>query len=308
MHLRCCLEIGNCDLEIPLWGTMPRFAKQLFFGLLFLAVLVGVSVWIWAATRPQASCFDAMQNQNEQGVDCGGMCANICKKEPRYPAIFLIRADVFSVQERAYDVVAELENKNTDFGALSFGYEFKLVTASGTVVASRRGMSYALPRERKFIIEQRLEAPEPVASVTLAVFEEQWVELSDFPRLTLVVRDRMVQALAPGAYESGVKASGVVVNRTGLDIASVDLVVLVRNAAGSIIGVGATDVRTFKDGEQRAFEVQWPHMRAEEIERADFEVYTNMLANENFLSRYGIGSVEPFRQEIPIPSVDLRWR
>ena len=287
---------------------MPRFAKQLFFGLLFLTVLFGVSVWIWQTTRPQPSCFDAIQNQNEQGVDCGGICALACKKEPRYPTISVIRADIFSVQERTYDAIAEVENKNTDFGAVSFSYEFNLRTASGAVIFSRHGTSYILPRERKFIIEQRLEATEPAASVTLAVFDEQWVELTDFPRLTLVMRDRMVQALTPGAYQSGTKASGVVVNRTGLDVARVDLIIIVRNADGAIIGVGATDVRTFKDGEQRAFEVRWPHIRAEEIERADFEAYTNVLANENFLSRYGIGRQEPFRQEIPVPSVDLRWR
>lgn len=287
---------------------MPRFAKQLFFGSLFLAVVLGVSFWIWQTTRPQPNCLDGIQNQNEQGVDCGGVCALACSKEPAFKTISVVQTKFFETEPGIYDVLGEVVNKNTDFGSPSFGYEFSLLSATGAVVGSHRGTAYALPREKRIIAEQHIEAGPHVSDVRLTVFSEQWIEVANFPQLTLSIRDRLLEPILAQTASTGLKASGVLVNRTGLDLAQADVIVTLKDAQGALLGVGVTDVRTFRDGEQRAFEIRWPHVTSQQVDRADFEAYTNVLANENFLSRYGVKGQEPFRQEVPIPSVNLRWR
>ena len=53
--------------------------KQFFYGIIYLVIfgLIGAGIY-FALTSKEATCFDGIQNQNEEGVDCGGSC-NTCK-------------------------------------------------------------------------------------------------------------------------------------------------------------------------------------------------------------------------------------
>lgn len=280
--------------------ALRRFTKQFFFGTLFLAVLFGVSVWVWHATRPKPSCFDGVQNQNEQGVDCGGVCALACKKEPAYKAVTVRSTQLLAVGEHIYDVIGEVENENSDFGTPSFAYEFALLDATGTVIMSRQGTSYLMPRERRFMIEQRMETNREAARAMLKTGGTTWIEVAEFPPINLTIRDRTLEPLMENNVRVGTHASGVIVNRTGFDFEQVDVTALVKDENGTLLGVGATDVRILRDGEQRAFEIRWPLLFSTAA-KVEMDASTNVLANENFLSRYR-KSQERFQQEVPTPS------
>ncbi|MDP3963682.1 MAG: FxLYD domain-containing protein [bacterium] len=267
--------------------ALYRFTKQLVIGSMFLMVVIGVALWIWFATQPKPSCFDGMHNQDEQAVDCGGICTLACKKEPLYPSLIAVTSTHFLVGTSAYDLLGQVENENTDFGAVSFGYRFSLLDASGTVIVSREGMSYALPGERKYLVERRLQSAQIPHRAALELFDESWMEVTEFPGISLIIRDRSYGPVASSDAESTARAAGVIVNRTGYDFQQVDIVVLLRNEAGNIVGAGSTDVRVLNDGTQRAFEIRWPLSQSVSVERVDMEAYTNLLANENFLIRYG---------------------
>ena len=67
---------------------MPRILKQTLFGLFFLAVFGGVVFWIYQSTRPVLTCFDKIQNQDEEGVDCGGKCQILCRADSIKPIVY----------------------------------------------------------------------------------------------------------------------------------------------------------------------------------------------------------------------------
>ncbi len=275
-----------------------RFTKQLIIATIFLIVVLGVSVWIWRVTRPQPTCFDVVKNQNEEGVDCGGVCAIACRKEPMYKALGVVQMRFFKVSDSAYDVLGEVENRNVDFGSPSFGYEFSLLDERGEVLASRSGASYILPQEKKRIGEQRLETSKPPASLRLTVFDEEWIEVNEFASANLYIRSKEFSPIDERASFAGYKASGVVVNQTGFDFGQVDIVVVLKDDFDKELGVGVTDMRTLQNGDQRFFEVRWPHLLGD-VSRFDMDAYTNLLANENFLVRYGKNR-ERFQEERPL--------
>ncbi|MDO8558226.1 MAG: FxLYD domain-containing protein [bacterium] len=282
-----------------------RFYKQIIIATIFLIVVLGVSFWVWRVTRPQPTCSDGIKNQNEQDIDCGGICALACMKEPMYGAVSLLRTQFFKVSESAYDVIGEVENKNIDFGSPSFGYEFALLDAEGEVLASRKGTSYILPREKKRIGEQRLETSKPVASVRLTMFDEVWIEVNEFASANLYVRNKEFSPVFERSSPAGYKASGVVVNQTGFDFGQVDIVVVLKDDSGKELAIGVTEMRTLKNGDQRFFEVRWPYPLSD-VSRFDVDAYTNLLANENFLVRYGKNR-ERFQEEVPVPSKGIRF-
>lgn len=293
-------------------ASLRRFAKQLIFGSVFLAVLAGVVAWIWYTTLPKPSCFDSIRNQNEEGVDCGGVCAVLCTKEPVFRTVNVLGAQLFETNPAMYDVLGEIENKNADFGSPSFAYEFSLLDASGTALTARRGNSYILPREKKFVVEQRLVLPADkvilkAASATLRIFDERWVEVGVLENISIAVRNKELSPLSGAGAERAWRASGVAVNGTGYDLERVDIMIIVRADNGAPIAVGSTDVRVLKSGEQRAFEVRWPGDFSRPAARLDIETHTNLLADENFLARYGKGR-ERFQEEFPILPTDRRRR
>src|SRR3989344_800500 len=56
----------------------PRKKKQLIYGSIYILIIAGIISGIYFyKTRP--TCFDAVQNGGEQGIDCGGKCAQVCR-------------------------------------------------------------------------------------------------------------------------------------------------------------------------------------------------------------------------------------
>jgi hypothetical protein len=100
------------------WGMK----RQLFYALVVLgvvAVLVVVLGFVFFYKAP--TCIDGKMNQNEEGVDCGGVCVKVCEA----PAISAVWARSVKVADGVYQ--ARRLNVSENF--------FKLVKAG---FASRR--------------------------------------------------------------------------------------------------------------------------------------------------------------------------
>ena len=55
-----------------------RFKKQSSYLILAAAVAALAVYLIYLGVKPASSCFDAKKNQNEEGIDCGGVCVIAC--------------------------------------------------------------------------------------------------------------------------------------------------------------------------------------------------------------------------------------
>ena len=53
--------------------------KQIVISLIYVTIFLVIVSWIYYIIRPVPNCFDGKQNQNEEGVDCAGVCAKKCE-------------------------------------------------------------------------------------------------------------------------------------------------------------------------------------------------------------------------------------
>ena len=119
------------------WST----TRQLLFALALLAVVVVVSVvayFVYFYSPP--SCSDRTQNQNEEGVDCGGECSLLCVA----PNITTLWARSVQVAPGVYHAVALIKNPNTS-AAGTVPYSVSLFDEANILIAVREGTLRLLP-------------------------------------------------------------------------------------------------------------------------------------------------------------------
>lgn len=127
------------------WATN----RQLLFalGVLVLVVAAAAAAYVSFWYTP-ASCVDRRQNQNEEGVDCGGACARLCSQ----PNISVVWARSVKVAPGVYHAVALV--KNPDTAAVgTVPYTVSLFDVNNILIATRDGELALFPGETAPLFE-----------------------------------------------------------------------------------------------------------------------------------------------------------
>lgn len=232
--------------------------------------------------RSPATCFDQKQNQEEEGVDCGGPCA-ACQEELLAPRVSW--AKVFSVEENSYDLAAEIENKNINYGAEILPYIFKIYDSKNNLIKEKSGKSYIMPREKKYIIDTVSLSGIPARVVLEFVKDINWKKFKSVEELKLPVFQQNLNMKGKDSY--AVYAQGTVYNQTIFDLDTIDVSIVVYDKKGNPVGVNRTQKNTVKSGEGRSFEVGWPKplSRTGEL-KAEMRAYTNIFSDGNFIRSF----------------------
>jgi len=122
-------------------------AKRRLLITLSVAGLLLVALVLYAAPKifKKPTCADGKQNQGELGVDCGGVCARLCKDQYRDLLITWQRA--FAVTRDSYNVVVYAENPNPRAGVKDMRYVVQLYDTKNILVAERSGRA-SIPPQR----------------------------------------------------------------------------------------------------------------------------------------------------------------
>ena len=149
------------------WSTQ----KQLSYGIVFLLIIIiviGVPTYFTFFNKP-ATCFDNRQNQNETGVDCGGVCTKACVADViENPIVLWSRA--FPIANGKYNLVAYLQNPNIDYVSEPFTYVFSIFDENNVLIGSREG-TISAPYDKNFVVfEQAFDAGQrPIGKVTFDI-------------------------------------------------------------------------------------------------------------------------------------------
>lgn len=144
---------------------------------LYISVTVlivgGFLFWIGRSviSKPP-TCFDQTQNQQEEGVDCGGPCSLMCKESVRSPVVLWTRA--LEIATSTYTAAAYVENPNSakGAGALHVPYAFRLLDQNNVLIIERDGYIDIPPQQKVSIVEPNID----VGSRTVA---RAFLEFSD---------------------------------------------------------------------------------------------------------------------------------
>jgi hypothetical protein len=256
---------------------------------LVIAVAYGILAiaLVWAGYflfRTKATCTDGIRNQDELGIDCGGVCSLQCVRT--------VRTDPLEIREKAllysspdhFDILVAVHNPNDEAGAASFHYRLELKNSAGVSVAVREGKNFILPQETKYLLE--INVPAPQAQSIVASFDDyDWKRFSGYQERPAITVSRKSYEVVSSGVGFG-KAFGVVKNESPFDFQSLRVKVILRDVSGKPIGANMTEMRTMVSGEARDFTLLWPTAFPGTVDHVETEVEADVFHTENFVKRY----------------------
>lgn len=278
---------------------MDKYQKKQFkIGLVYLLIFVIIAGGVYLIIGQKVpSCSDGIQNQGEAGIDCGVPCA-LCPWQLQKD-LEIISSEAIKTKDNYVDLVAKIKNPNPDFGAKTFSYVFSLYDSQGSLIVSQEGVSYILPRETRYIIEQKVlvysarsdlaSASDLIHRVEFKVTSVVWKELVGYQEPELLIKN-------PGFEQSEdfSLAIGTVENRSNYDFSQIDVWAILFDKDSKILGAGKIELKTVLSKEDRYFEISWSFSLADQVKDTDVVAKTNIFLDDNFMKRYG-GEREKFQ-------------
>ncbi len=280
--------------------TFARIIRQLFFGAVYLFLAIGIVYWSYGKFFPTLpSCGDGIQNQDETGIDCGGVCEKECPPAP-------LPSDVQNIQiawvkavasdVNAYDLAAKIINPNKYWGIESFNYEIDVKDKASALILVKTGKAYILPDSYDYIIIPSQKIDAEVGGLDIKLTQQKWRSVSeDYSGVSSVSLPIKGGQYGLTEDKSGtVAASGILANKTPYDFDKIDIKIVLLDSAGELLGANVLDMRAMFSGEERYFRSIWSTPPKGMVSSVDFKATANIFNSQNFMRRYG--TEEKFQQ------------
>lgn len=219
------------------WAARRRFLILLVLGAIAAVFFVLLSIATFYKTP---SCTDGTQNQDEEGVDCGGSCPYLCAAALQPPTVLFTKALTNSVGRT--DVIASIENKNASAGAKSVPYRITLYGTDQTLIQTVSGMLDLPPGATQPVYASGVASGRQVvagAFLSIDASAPQWFSMTADPRIIPSVLDAKQTGIA-----SAPRVEAILANSSTASLSNVPVVVMVYDVRGSVVAASRTLVST----------------------------------------------------------------
>jgi hypothetical protein len=201
----------------------------------------------------RTSCFDNTKNGNEEGVDCGGVCARQCLNEiPKEPALLWSR--VFQVREGFYDVGALVENTNLRAGTKTAKYRFRIYDGAGVLLDTRDGETWLFPNQKTFVFESNLKSGLQKASrVDFDLSVGSWDVLVEEDSLKIEVVQKRFET-----NESGAEVFATLINKSVFEEPDIEVTVLLAGPGENVYAASRTEIKNLAAQSRLDITFTWP--------------------------------------------------
>jgi len=168
-----------------------RVFKQIFYGFIFLIIIIGLLTFFYFIFKPKPSCFDGKKNQGEEGIDCGGPCSQVCFP-PDFRNVEVLWTKLLDAKSQLI-LVAKIQNPNSDLASDSFDYKFNILS-NGVVLKTIQGKSFIYAEEIKYI-EEFINKDSIIniddLEIEFIIKNVNWVKSKNFskPKIDLISKD-----------------------------------------------------------------------------------------------------------------------
>ena len=268
---------------------MERCHKQIIIISIYFLLFILLIVFLYFKFKTKETCFDGIKNQNEEEIDCGGACAKQCEKITAQELIVEKTGTVFSGVAGKYDFYAQIANPNAVFGSKKFDYAINFKDSSGNILTSRNGSGFILPGERKYIVENGLDAPDSQISADFKIINSEWVQLTEYyERPDLKIINKNYSEISGGTDFA--EARGLLKNNSPYDFETIKIQVILKDENGGILALNSTQMKTVKAGEERDFRAFWPSRfpgaASNMVVQAEVNVFDSDAFSKNFYPSY----------------------
>jgi len=231
------------------WATQRRLTILLILGAIIIAFLAVVLI---AAFSKTPSCSDGIQNQDEAGIDCGGVCAYLCVAEVQPPTVLFTKAINNGVGR--IDVVALVENKNATAAAKNVPYRITLYDNKGIFIKAIDGFVDLPPRVRMPVYVSGAASGSKVSTAFLeiAAAAPQWFTMRADPRAIPTV-----VSTTGGGDKNAPRVEAVLANPSAQTLSNIRAIVLISDSGKSVIATSETVLPTLFAGGQATAVFTW---------------------------------------------------
>lgn len=250
---------------------MPIFSWQIrrqlaYFGVFALIVIaiVGGGIWFF---WPDQTCLDNRQNQNEEGVDCGGVCEKKCLGHVE--DVRAIWTRFFEIESGFYDVTALVDNPNTLAGAKEIVYRFKLHDKNNILIAIREGRTFINPQERFVIFETRIRTLERIPiRASIEIDPISWERMEIFkPDISFFGYNLVREPF--GRMDATIRNNDI------FEAENLEVIVVLLDKSENAIAVSRTIVESLADESEKRIGFTWPF--AIPVEPASIKIYIRKI-------------------------------
>ena len=225
-----------CYTRAMSWAARRRLFILLVIGALGVALVSVVSI---ATVYEAPSCTDGVQNQDEAGIDCGGICAYLCVASLQPPTVLFTQAFTDTSTGRTV-VVASVENKNAAAAAKNVPYRVTVYGAKQTLIQSIPGTVDLPPGATATVFIPGIASGAQV--VTNAFLD---IDAPSIKWFTMTADPRIVPGVSNTIQSGSVtmpRVGATLVNGSVSTLKNVKVVVLVRDARSNVIAASGTVV------------------------------------------------------------------
>ncbi|MBU4348259.1 hypothetical protein KJ671_02020 [Patescibacteria group bacterium] len=232
-----------------MWGMKRLFKQFLYGGIVLLIISAILLIIYWNDIFIAPTCLDNIQNQNEEGIDCGAVCGISCEEkyleDLSYSNLSIFRLD---------DLVSlyfDLKNPNPNFGLRNFKYQIDLYGFANKLLKSIKGESFIYPEQTKKIVEISKVLGE-VESARISFSNINWESSLNFRSISLENKNMRT-------YKDGDSfiISGKIKNLNSFIVPRVIINGFLMDSSNNILGVSKTDLLNqldpFAEKEYRVF-------------------------------------------------------
>jgi hypothetical protein len=161
--------------------------KQIVIGLTTILVVIVLVFLGKNIFKPQPTCFDNKQNQNEDAIDCGGSCL-ACDLKDLKPLV-VENTYILDYKLKGPDLVTKVFNPNTKYGLSEIAGHFTLTNSQGvTLTINLDEPFYILPGEEKLITKTKALAENTNFIPTSVRFDiDSKISFTDWQKLPAAV-------------------------------------------------------------------------------------------------------------------------
>ncbi len=203
--------------------------------------------------KPSPSCFDNKQNQNEEGLDCGGVCQPCELKE--VADIRLLPVRLIEALNGKTSALLEFQNPNLNYGASPFYFDLNFLDKSGKVIKTISSQTVLAPAEIAFRVEPNLDADfDKISRAEIIAGNYQWLSRAQMPAVKIQARD--VSIILEKEGRGRIKA--FIKNESSITANSVYVHAIVFNDLASVAGLSRTLIENLRSQEERSVEIIVP--------------------------------------------------
>ncbi len=257
------------------WSTRRKFSFIAIF-FIIVALIAGAFVY-FKFIREVPTCTDGKQNQNERGVDCGGVCQMVCRTDAKQLVRLWSRA--FPSTPGIYSAVAYVENQNVRAGTDAIRYEFRFYDDRNILVAGPiTGETFFGPNERTAIFISGVETGnrEPASVFFRFLNEPTWKRTNDdyaSSQLITSETDLVDESTLP-------KLSAKLSNPTVRDFRDVDVIAILYGADGNAVTASQTHIDEIAQQSNQMIFFTWQKPLSVPIVRIELISRVNPVSNK----------------------------